>query len=123
MVKLGTFFLFLISLLSFSKVFGEEYIFKPWDFKSIDKRQRIYHHCSCIDSLSIDVLIASYKEDPYEEGYNVLLFSEAIFIDGNCTYLVFDIKYVDGIQVVFELANDKTVIDNFLISEFDVSDQ
>lgn len=89
-----------------------------WVFKDFDSARSVADGCVGDRDREAKKLTGMYAENPYDEEYPQLVFSRCLSTDEGAGYYVFDIQYVDDVQVVFLVNDSGRVIDNYLVSSF-----
>jgi hypothetical protein len=89
-----------------------------WEIKTFDGRKLHAVSASSVDQVLINWLIEDYKKAPKDSAYSELTLSRVLRDEegGRRRYFIFNLEYVDDVNVVYVLDSRNIVLEKFLAS-------
>jgi hypothetical protein len=89
-----------------------------WRARSFDARKLHPGSASSVDQVLVDRLIEDYKKAPKNSAYSELTLLRVLEDGegGGRRYFVFNIQYIDHLEVVYVLDSRNVILDKLLIS-------
>lgn len=89
-----------------------------WEARAFDVMKLHAVSVSSIDQILVEQLIEDYKKSPKDSGYSELALSRVLEDgeEGGRRYFVFDLQYVDDVNVVYVLDSRNVILEKFLMS-------